>query len=569
MGCSEPVLPPTAGRRAHLRPAKRGVGEPGGTPASPPPLAAADRPVVVVADDDQTLRSFFQTALQRQGFDVLLASHGRRAIELARDYAASVLLVDLHMPGMDGLDTIRAVRADAGLRTLPIILVTGSTEEADHVAGLDRGADDVMVKPVSSAELGARVRAQLRRRAAMTDELEAERQHRRRLAALLPELPRDAPLLTLAATVADRLPTILDVDGVAIIGFEEDGARCVAASPGLAERFPPTRLLPAAEGAATQQQAATGPWLDTPARSGKRAGSLPELAFIPFSLAAAAVPIGCFAYAVNPTRGSTRLSHRLADLIDATDLIVSALRPAIEHAETTNAAILDLRRTIRDRAFSTFLQPIVRLDGGTVVAVEALTRFPDGVRPDQRFAEASRLGLGLALERATLAAAIDAARAQAPIIALSLNVSPDVLRHDDQLADLLGGAGRQVIVELTEHERIDDYAAIRAAFGRLGPTVQLAVDDAGSGYASLRHILALQPAFVKLDMEWVRGIDRDPIRRSLVSGLTYFAVETGCELIAEGIETQEERAALLELGVRLGQGYLLGHPKAVGPDEGD
>jgi EAL domain-containing protein (putative c-di-GMP-specific phosphodiesterase class I) len=71
---------------------------------------------------------------------------------------------------------------------------------------------------------------------------------------------------------------------------------------------------------------------------------------------------------------------------------------------------------------------------------------------------------------------------------------------------------------------------------------------------------------VKLDMEWVRGIDRDPIRRSLVSGLTYFAVETGCELIAEGIETHEERAALLELGVRLGQGYLLGHPKPAGDD---
>ena len=105
------------------------------------------------------------------------------------------------------------------------------------MAGLDRGADDVVVKPVSSAELGARVRAQLRRRAAMTDELEAERQHRRRVAALLPEPPRDAPLLTLAATVADRLPAILDVDGVAIIAFEDDGARGIAASPALADRF--------------------------------------------------------------------------------------------------------------------------------------------------------------------------------------------------------------------------------------------------------------------------------------------------------------------------------------------
>ncbi len=87
------------------------------------------------------------------------------------------------------------------------------------------------------------------------------------------------------------------------------------------------------------------------------------------------------------------------------------------------------------------------------------------------------------------------------------------------------------------------------------------MDDAGSGYASLRHILSLQPAYVKLDAEWVRGIDADPVRRSLVSGLAHFATETGCELIAEGIEQPEEREALLELGVQLGQGYLLGRPE--------
>jgi hypothetical protein len=67
---------------------------------------------------------------------------------------------------------------------------------------------------------------------------------------------------------------------------------------------------------------------------------------------------------------------------------------------------------------------------------------------------------------------------------------------------------RSLIVELTE--RIDDYEAVRAALKRLGPNVKLAIDDAGSGFASLRHIFALQPAYVKLDIEWVRGIDRDP-----------------------------------------------------------
>ena len=75
-----------------------------------------------------------------------------------------------------------------------------------------------------------------------------------------------------------------------------------------------------------------------------------------------------------------------------------------------------------------------------------------------------------------------------------------------------------------------------------------------------RHILSLNPAIVKLDIDWVRGIDADPVRRSMVLGLAYFASATGCELAAEGIETESERATLLDLGVGLGQGYLLGRP---------
>lgn len=101
---------------------------------------------------------------------------------------------------------------------------------------------------------------------------------------------------------------------------------------------------------------------------------------------------------------------------------------------------------------------------------------------------------------------------------------------------------------------------MRSALERLGPKVKLAIDDAGSGFASLRHIFALQSAYVKLDIEWVHGIDRDTVRRALVSGLAYFASETDCELIAEGIETAEELAALRWLGIQLGQGCFLGRP---------
>ena len=146
-------------------------------------------------------------------------------------------------------------------------------------------------------------------------------------------------------------------------------------------------------------------------------------------------------------------------------------------------------------------------------------------------------------------------------MALSVNLAADVLRNDEALRQLLANTDRPLIVELTEHERIDDYAGVRAALESVGPGVKLAIDDAGSGFASLRHIFALHPDYVKFDIEWVRGIDTDPVRRALVSGLVYFGNETGCELIAEGIETDAELAALRELGIQLGQGYLLGRPQ--------
>ena len=366
-------------------------------------------------------------------------------------------------------------------------------------------------------------------------------------------------LLSLATALVDQLPAAVGVDAAAIVAFDRSGARSIAASDRLRRRFPPNKALSGDVGPEIAQRALSGPWLQAAGGSGGREADALELAFVPFGLGPAAPPIGCLVYG-SVSEGAGALSHRLANLMDATEFAVTALRPAIEHAETTNSAILGLRRIIARRRFAVHLQPIARLDNGQVVGVEALTRFADGVRPDVRFAEAARLGMGQALERATLAAAVDAAASLPPNVALSVNVSPDVLQHERTLRDIVGRARRPVIIELTEHERIDDYDAVRSAFDGLGKNVWLAVDDAGSGYASLRHILSLRPSYVKLDMAWVRGIDADPGRRSLVSGLAYFATTTECELIAEGIETEAERAALLDLGVYLGQGVLLGRP---------
>jgi EAL domain-containing protein (putative c-di-GMP-specific phosphodiesterase class I) len=99
----------------------------------------------------------------------------------------------------------------------------------------------------------------------------------------------------------------------------------------------------------------------------------------------------------------------------------------------------------------------------------------------------------------------------------------------------------------------------------IGPGIRLAVDDAGAGFASFRHILELRPAFVKLDRSLVAGIDSDPAKQALAAGMRQFAASTHCRLIAEGVETEKERATLLALDIQFAQGFLLGRPGVFVP----
>ena len=90
--------------------------------------------------------------------------------------------------------------------------------------------------------------------------------------------------------------------------------------------------------------------------------------------------------------------------------------------------------------------------------------------------------------------------------------------------------------------------------------MRVAVDDAGAGYASFRHILKLRPDFIKLDRALTRRVDEDDSRRALAAALVTFAGETGSRIIAEGVETEAQRETLADLGVGLMQGYLFGRP---------
>jgi EAL domain-containing protein (putative c-di-GMP-specific phosphodiesterase class I) len=182
--------------------------------------------------------------------------------------------------------------------------------------------------------------------------------------------------------------------------------------------------------------------------------------------------------------------------------------------------------------------------------------------PDQWFRDAHAVDLGIELEMKAIEIAIQIIPRLNHNLDLAINVSPETIlaqRFEQMLArmDSLG----HLVLEITEHAAVERYEEIAA---QLKPYrdkgLRIAVDDAGAGYASFRHILNLEPDRIKLDMSLTRDIDIDPARRALAAALVHFANDTGSILVAEGVETSAEAATLMELGVRKAQGFFLGRP---------
>jgi EAL domain-containing protein (putative c-di-GMP-specific phosphodiesterase class I) len=208
------------------------------------------------------------------------------------------------------------------------------------------------------------------------------------------------------------------------------------------------------------------------------------------------------------------------------------------------------------------LQPIVDLATGVRVGAEALSRFPDGP-PDAVFAEAHSVGLGHTLELLALERAAEHLDRVGGYVAM--NVSPATLLTDE-CARLLGRLPLdRVLLELSEHDPVEDYDALTGAltpFRAAG--LRLAIDDVGAGFSSLRHIVVTAPDVIKVDRSIVTGLGADPVLSTLVGSLVTFARGCGARVVAEGVETAADAAALAALGVDLGQGWFFGRP---GPPE--
>ena len=225
-----------------------------------------------------------------------------------------------------------------------------------------------------------------------------------------------------------------------------------------------------------------------------------------------------------------------------------------------------IRRAIEGHGIDVVFQPIVDLDSRGVVGLEALSRFRAHPPrpPDAWFAEAASVGLRTELELAAIALALAELDRIPGRASLWINASPQTLASPALARTLDGVPARRVVLEMTEHAPVGDYEELREMLRPLRDAgVALAIDDVGTGFASLRHIVCLEPDHMKLDRALVEGVGRDPTRQALIERLVSFADEIGIGLVAEGVETPNELEALRSLGVRRAQGFHLGVPRPL------
>ena len=232
-------------------------------------------------------------------------------------------------------------------------------------------------------------------------------------------------------------------------------------------------------------------------------------------------------------------------------------------AAPNNGTPVWLQQVLASPRIRMAFQPIVDLVTGAVAGVEALARFPgEPTRPVEAwFAAADAAGLGPEFEALALRSALAALDGLPPSVFLAVNLSPEAVVSPVVQAELGDRALDGLVIEVTEHAEVADYPRLNRALRPLRRRgARLAVDDIGSGFASLRHVLRLDPDILKLHAGLTADIAGDRVRRTLGRSLVDFAGSLGAAVVAEGIETARQLEALRAVGVTHGQGFHLRRP---------
>jgi diguanylate cyclase (GGDEF)-like protein len=582
-----------------------------------------DQAVVLVVDDEPDNFDVIEALLSPQDFQLHYVADGHQALSWLKRRQPAAVLLDVMMPGMDGITLCRAIREEPTWQAIPIIMVTALTSKTDLARCLAAGADDFISKPVNALELQARLRAMLR--------LYEQHQHIQKLNQSLAELNQS--LTNFNQTLEERvqqktaqLQQMIDYDPLTglpsraflnrrleallqgrsqaqrpprhallhldfqqfrlindSLGYDIGSQLLVAISERLQQQQRPQDLLVRLGGDEFGILLAD---MHTPDQIDPLVQTLLESFNQPFTVAGYELFAStCIGIAFEDER------HRhAADFLQDAEIAIHRAKdkgaggceyfqPAMYDLVSQRLRLeTDLQRAIAHGEFEVFYQPIWQLDPLELAGFEALIRWQHPhqgmVSPGTFIPCLEETGLIVPVGLLVLETACRQLLAwqtqydQSLFMSVNLSVrqfaSPHLLADIDRVLQETGISPDHLKLEITESAIVDNpQEAIDLIEALRDRGMQVSLDDFGTGYSSLSNLHDFPLDVLKVDQSFVKAAEHNPRNRAILNAIITLGQALGTDIVAEGIETEQQLVNLKERGCQYGQGYWLGRPAAT------
>jgi diguanylate cyclase (GGDEF)-like protein len=542
---------------------------------------------LLIVDDDAMNRNALSRRLARTGYTVLTAENGPDALAVVNSHRVDAVLLDVMMPGMSGLDTLRHLREARSVSDLPVIMVTARDGSDDVVEALDLGANDYVTKPIDYAVALARIRAQVTaRRADPLTALPNRVLFMERLNRLLlrSRLPGGNPFAVFFLDI-DRFKIINDSMGHAagdelLIGVARRLEKALRASDGFYRvdndltlaRMGGDEFTILLEGVGTADQARA------------IAERLRTVIVEPFELhgreVVTSVSIGIVVSAARYERAedmvrdadtamyrAKELGKSRCEVFDTSLLAAANARLQIES---------DLRHAIERHELALHYQPVVSLVEGRLSGFEALLRWQHptrGMVPPAEFVPTAEetglivpIGQWVLTEACRQMVAWDREFPDCRDMTMSVNLSARQSMQPGLLADIgrvlreTGIPPGRLKLEISESIVLENPDAVARVLHDLrGLGVKLGLDDFGMGYSALTYLQQFPFDTIKIDRTFVSAM-QEGANSEIIRAIVSLAEDLKMNVTAEGVETGEQRERLKELACGFGQGFYFHEP---------
>ncbi|MCA1753547.1 MAG: EAL domain-containing protein [Spirochaeta sp.] len=479
-------------------------------------------PVILIADDNKINRLVVTATLKGHDYRVVEAADGQEAVEVALREHPDLILMDMMMPVMDGLNATSILKEHNATNRTPVLMLTALSETEDRIKAFDAGVTGFLTKPFDRMELLAHIRSYLSLSL-------VNRKYILSTASPISGLPNRAAFREESPQLKRPKLFVVQMDHIGTIG-----------------RF-------YGEAAANSIERRFADFLQATVRD-----------IIEPATSLYHIQRGIFAILVDDP--SDKLSREAAtaaaERMNRTFLTYSDI-------EWNMLQLNNIKNAVNEHRFLPLFQPISEIQTGTIVKYEALIRMvsPDGTvhSPAEFLHVAKNSRYYQDITRIVFEKSIAAFRDRTEDINVNLSVL-DIHNEDTRafLMRLLADnpeVAKRLTIEIVEEEGAEHYETVKEfisdvrAFG-----VKIAIDDFGSGYSNFQRIIDLNIDYLKIDGSLVRHMCENPIFENLVRVIKSFASFSGIPVVAEFVETEEMISTLAEIGIEYAQGYYVGKP---------